>query len=274
MSSATDQETHGGVSTASLNYAAELAAYSGRRRQVPVRNSFVRNDDPDELPPLARLLRRGGRGGAVPIKLYISLIWRCSAPPFDTEISARKWAVLLDLPDPNSLGARRITTALETLNDENLVNLEKRRGDSTTVTLREESGLGIKYSLPSTKYKKTKDEDEKRHHQYFKVPFALWTDGHIQQMSAPALAMLLILLAERNRDGRPTWWSTELFPARFNIAESARSKGTRELVERDLLFVGRQSVSLSRNPSRTFVKERVRNTYTLIGDASIGADED
>lgn len=263
----TAKDVSAGISAGSLSHARELADSSKRRRQVPVRASFVRKDEPAVVPPLARLLHTGGRGGGVPIKLYMSLIWRCSASPFNTEISARKWAMLLDLPDPNGLGARRVTTALEVLSRESLVSLDKRRGDSTRVTLREESGDDLAYTLPSTAHTKAVGKAAKQRHLYFKVPFEIWTNGHLQQMSAPAVAMLLILLAEKKADDKPTWWSTERFPDRFNVAESARTKGTKELVARDLLYVGRKSVSISRNPTRTFVKERVRNTYALIGDA-------
>lgn len=244
--------------------ARSLESSSGRRREIPLRTRFVRSDHPDSAPPLARLVSMRGRGGAVPIKLYLALVWRCSAAPFSTDISARKWATLLGLEEPIGRGARRITAALDVLEREKLVTLERRRGDSTIVTLLDESGSGDAYRLPSTSHTRasTKKKDA---HRYFKVPATLWTEGHIQAMSAPAVAMLLVLLAERNIDLRPTWWSTELFPSRFHLSATVRAQGTRELVERGLLTVTKQLVADS--GEQFFGRERVRNLYQLAGEA-------
>ena len=249
----------------SIELAKLLASESGRRDEIPLRRSFVRNDDPTVEPPLARLISAGGRGGQVPLKLYLALIWRCSGEPFKTDILARQWAALLGLDEPNTLGARRVTRALDVLADLRLVTLEKRRGESTLITLREESGLDARYTLPSTAYAKASGPEQAAPHLYFKIPLKLWTEGHIQSMSAAALAMLLILLAERNVDGRRTWWSTERFPSLFNLSPAIRSQGTTELELRFLVDVRRESVTSSTSP--TFSRERVRNTYRLIGDA-------
>lgn len=267
MSSASVKDAGSDTSGTSLNVAREIASGPGRRRAIPIRNSFVRNDDPSVEPPLARLVSRGGRGGAVPIKLYVALIWRCSASPFDTEISARKWALLLDLNDPNGLGARRVTKAMAVLEDERLVKLDRRRGDSTVVTLLEESGSGSRYSLPSTAYQRAKSPEKRAANRYFKVPLSLWTEGYLQHMPAAAVAMLLVLLAERNKDGKPTWWSTERFPDLFGLSPTTRSKGTQELRNLELLEVTKQLVAVGSSTSRTFVRERVRNLYQLTGAA-------
>jgi hypothetical protein len=251
---------------ASLRAAKDLAATSGRRDEIPVRRAFVRNEDPTVKPPLAKLVSSGGRGGAVPLKLYLALIWRCSAERFQTDILARKWALLLGLDQPNTLGARRITKALAVLEGERLVHLERRRGESTIVTLLHESGSGSPYTLPSTAHERA-DESDKPAHRYFKVPLALWTQGHVQSMSAAALAMLLVLIEERNLDGRPTWWSTERFPRLFALSPTIRSKGTAELEDRGLIRVTKQLVTPATGPAPTFSRDRVRNTYKLRGVA-------
>lgn len=248
----------------SLDAAKALAQASGRRDEIPIRNSFVRHDDPSIVPPLAHLISTGGRGGGVAIKLYIALIWRCSGEPFNTDILARRWAALLGLDEPNTLGARRITKGLNTLEEARLVHLERRRGDSTVVTLLEESGIGNDYALPSTAHNRALGGAQATH-RYFKLPLALWTEGHIQSMSAAATAMLLVLTEERNVDGRPTWWSTERFPQLFNLSPSIRSRGTAELADRRLVFVRKQLVDSA--TSSTFSKQRVRNLYQLTGDA-------
>lgn len=265
MSAARVQTPPPDVPKWALSAAKTLASDSGRREEIPVRRLFVRNDDPEIQPPLARLVSTGGRGGAVPLKLYLALIWRCSAEPHSTDILARRWAALLGLEEPDTLGARRVTKALNLLEELRLVSLERRRGDSTVITLLHESGSGDPYSLPSTAYTRSMTDAERESNRYFKVPPALWTEGHVQSMSAPALAMLLVLLAERNRDGRRTWWSTDRFPSLFSLSPTVRSKGTAELVERRLITVNKELVTSA--PSATFSRERVRHTYRLRGSA-------
>lgn len=250
-----------------IRAAKELQETSGRREEIPVRNSFVRSADADQPAPLARLVSTRGRGGAVPVLLYLALIWRCSASPFKTDLQARKWAALLGLDDPDVRGARRVTNALDVLEREHLVTLERRRGESTIITILTESGDGSAYQLPSTSTARAKSKTVAERHRYFKIPPKLWTTGDIQSMSAGALAMLLILLCERNIDGRPTWWSTERFPQLFSISPSMRAKGTRELEDLGLLLVTKQSVPDGRDPNRIFTRDRVRNLYRLTGDA-------
>lgn len=248
-----------------LQAAQELLRSSNRRVDIPVRKAFVRVDDPEAKPPLARLIARGGRGGAVAVKLYLALIWRCSSEPFTTDIPARKWAMLLGLEEPDTLGARRVTAALDVLAREGLILLRKRRGEPSVIQLLDESGSGDIYELPSTAHVRAKAE-ERRQHLYFKVPSKLWTEGHIQSMSASALAMLLVCLAEQSAGQREMWWSTTVFPQRYNLTPTTRSKGTRELVARRLLLVTKRSVSNSVS-ERIFSRERVRNVYLLINEA-------
>lgn len=203
----------------------------------------------------------------MPVLLYLALIWRCAAPPFSTDLQARKWALLLCLEDPDVRGARRITNALDVLERENLVKLQRRRGESTIITLLLESGDGRAYELPSTATARAKSKSLAERHRYFKVPPKIWVTGEIQAMSASAVAMLLILLCERNVDGRPTWWSVERFPQLFAISPTMRAKGTRELEQRGLLLVTKQRVPDGHDPSRIFTRDRVRNLYRLTGDA-------
>jgi hypothetical protein len=82
-----------------------------------VRRSFIRRALPgDQPPPLARMVR-GGRGGSVRIRLYLSMLLVGRWPPHSTEFKASAWARLLGLPDPLGNGARRITDAISWLHD-------------------------------------------------------------------------------------------------------------------------------------------------------------
>jgi len=256
--------------------AKSLDSDSGRRKAIPLRKSFVRVEKGAESPPpLAELVKRGGRGGGVIVKLYLAIVWRCSGGDFDTDISARTWAHLLGLEDPNVKGARRVAKAIKALEECKLISVSSRRGEPSVLTLLDESGDESPYALPSTAYTAKK----LRRDIYFKVPTALWTEGFIQRMSAPALTMLLILLAEQSgeanvgdTDGKDVWWSTERFPQQYFVSPSMRSRGTKDLIDLHLLYVHRASV-LPPGNKRNFARERVRNVYRLQNQALVFADE-
>jgi hypothetical protein len=275
-SSASAQELSDKLLETSKSMAKSLDKDSGRRKAIPLRKSFVRVEKgADSPPPLAELVKRGGRGGGVIVKLYLAIVWRCSGGDFDTDISARTWANLLGLEDPNFKGARRVAKAIKTLEECKLISVSPRRGEPSVLTLLDESGDENPYALPSTAYATKK----LRRDIYFKVPTALWTEGFIQRMSAPALTMLLILLAEQSgeaspgeTDGKEVWWSTERFPQQYFVSPSMRSRGTKDLSDLHLLYVYRASVVPPGN-KRTFARERVRNVYRLQNQALVFADE-
>lgn len=255
------------VSKDSLEAARALAASSGRRVDTPVRKSFVRPMVPEvsAKAPLAQIYS-GGRSGTVAVKLYLALLWKCSAPPFSTSQPARAWATLLDLADPAGAGARRIKDAMRALANAGLIDMQTRAGYPNVVTLRDESGSGSEYELPSTAYSRAKrfrsGDDQLAANTYFKVPQALWTRGYIQKLTGPELVMLLILLAEQGGTGERIWFSTNEFPRRYNISHKTRAAGTRGLVARGLLEVESESLA-SRPGASVFDMQRRRKVYRL-----------
>lgn len=255
------------LSAASQRAVERLHQSSAGRIDTPLRKRFVRAPDSAQpgSAPLASFFRRGGRGAAVDLKTYLAALWRCSAAPYNTELSARQYAALLDLPAPTTTGARRITDALGRLEERGLITVERRRGQPSIVGLLDESGNGTPYTTPSGKIAKGSKTSADHPHLYAKVPYALWSSGHMQGMSAPALAMLLILIEEQATTTRPAWFSTENFPHRYGISASVRARGTKELVARRLLLVTKQLVE---GDNQTFGRERVRNRYALINEAS------
>lgn len=266
--------TRGKVSAETRDIARELDNVTRRRRATPVRKIFVRSygDDPA---PLSQLVRVGGRGGAVAIRLYLALLWRCSSPPFNTDKPARAWALLLGLEDPEGKGALRISAALKTLETANLITVSRLPGRNV-VTVLDESGDGSDYQLPSTEYflaarRGSNGEDAARRNLYFKISSRWWTEGDLQTLSGPALVMLLILLAEQGGDqkladeggvGRPVWWATQVFPTRYHVSHKTRAAGTQELVTRGLLIIEREA--LPDVPGSAFARRRYRNIYKLI----------
>lgn len=243
-----------------------------RRNSTPVRRAFVRGlEEPRSASPLLSLYR-GGRSGVVPIKVYLALLWRCSAAPFSTQAPARAWATLLDLDDPGGAGARRVRDAITKLAARQLIATESSRGELTSVTLLRDDGTGRTYSIPSSAYVKADSGRRGKkvldQHRYFKINSDLWTTGVLQVLSGPALVMLLILLSEGGDRGDRIWFSTELFKERYGISPATRAKGIRELVERGLVTVDREALP-DRPGGKVFERLRYRDVYTLTGVALI-----
>ncbi|MGF0320942.1 hypothetical protein [Nocardia fluminea] len=261
------QASEASVSKDSLEAARALATSSGRRVDTPVRKSFVRPmiEAAGPKAPLAQIYS-GGRGGTVAVKVFLALLWKCSAAPFCTDKPARAWATLLDLDDPTGLGARRVKDALRTLERAKLIEMKPQPGLPNLVTLRDESGLGIDYEAPSTAYSKAQRFRAKQpvlaSNTYFKVPRGLWTTGYIQKLSGPALVMLLILLAEQAGTGGEVWFSTEEFPRRYNVSHKTRAAGTKELIKKGLLTVESRSLAAWSGAS-VFDTQRYRKVYRL-----------
>lgn len=259
------------ASLESVAAARELAESSRRRIDAPVRKSFVRprTSDAGPVAPLAQIYR-GGRSGIVAVKLYLALLWRCSAEPFSTDKPARAWATLLDLDDPEGKGARRVKSAFRALADAKLIAVADQPGYPNVVTLLDESGSGRRYRLPSSAYslaaqnagRNAQQDDEVLSNTYFKVPQQLWRKGYIQTLKGPGLVMLLILLAEQAGEGAEVWFSTAEFPSRYNVSHKTRAAGTTELVELGLLRVEAESIGI-RNRSTTFDVKRRRKVYRL-----------
>lgn len=253
---------------ASLYEVERLKSFAPRRLGIPLRKSFVRVIDPADAQAqtsLSSLVSRGGRGAAVPLKLYLGLVWVSSKQPFESGLSARTWARLLNLEDPSKNGARRVAKALKILEDQGLVQIERIRGEASRVVLLHETGTGIPYSVPSTALRDKETQEDL----YFKVPLTLWDSGKIQVLSTPALVMLLVLLeagSGKNMPGskrvRETWWATKAFPDNYRISSTMRSKGTQELESVGLLHISRAPVGATRRTD-LFTPERVRKMYRL-----------
>lgn len=262
--------TPAGVSLASLARAEEIQDGAGRRTSAPVRKWFVRSLDGQD-PMLSTLYSgsgKGGRSGYVSIKVLLSLLWKTSKPPFETIMTAPALAELLDLPDPTGKGARRVRDALRSLAAADLIRLVPRPGTSPLIQLKNETGTGEDYTLPSTSYVRSQlsgstQDSVTDPNLYFQLPAELWTEGFFQTLKGPGLAMLLILLAEQ-ANKKPVWFSGTEFDDRYQISPSTRTKGTQELVDLGILI--RTSVALPATwGGSTFEQQRRRYEYRLKG---------
>ena len=243
-------------------------------RAAPVRRLFLENDSGVE-PPLAQIIR-GGRGGSTRLKLLLSLLWVAAAPPHQTTYPARAWAELLDIDDDGASGARRVADALRWLEAHRLVALEHRPGLPPTVMLLREDGTGRPYRIPGGAMKELDSRDEesgsgrsRSEHSYIQLPATFWTSGWAAVLTAPAIAMLLVLLSELGKrtvllrkgveaSSQPIWLSPAWADARFQLSEDTRSTGFKELRVHGLIAMKRRSVA------RTFFDmRRMRNVYFL-----------
>jgi hypothetical protein len=233
-------------------------------RSAKVRLDFVRTDTEGVVPLLAYLLR-GGRGGEVRLKLFLSLLWVAGGGTDDRHKThaypARSWAGLLDLDDPEGNGQRRIRDALKWLDDQQLVKIEREPGHPMVLQLRREDGSGKNYTDPggNARQKKSKKEDVSQDDLFLQLPSSFWTDGWLASLSGRAIAMLLVL-------GEATFWATQEFPwvspslarSRYGLSEDTWSKGMRELREHEIIQIRKKPVG-----EDDFDIIRTRNTFRL-----------
>lgn len=217
------------------------------------------------VPPLASMVK-GGRGGAVRLKLYLSLLWLArnqEAPYFS--YSAQDWAVLQGLPDPTGLGARRVQDAFRWLEGATLVELDRRPGVATGVRLLDDGGTGASYVSPGIAMSRSKGNSRSRtDHRYIQLKADFWTNGWVVELSAAAIAMYLVVLHEQRGDSaEAVWIAPSVGQNTYCLSTDFRSSGFRELVDLGVLTKSRQAVHRGAFSGR----ERARNIYQLVPNA-------
>jgi hypothetical protein len=261
----------------SISAAAEFARKVGHRRRTsgaPVRKGFVSTvfyTGGSATPPLAALLRGGGRGGQLRLKLYISLLWLCAAEPYEASLPARAWAALLGLADHETRGIRRIHEATRDLRERELITVRDRGGMPSVLGLLDENATGKPYAPPSTTYstlsRQGAEPAQLRRHQYFRIPSSLWTLGYISELGGPGVAMLLVLLCEQPRTGAGIWFTPDTAGQRFALAHSTRTTGLQQLRELGLI-TSKVAVTSEDGTYLTFQRRRNVHQLNLKGDGS------
>lgn len=222
-----------------------LVELSKRKAGIQLPRGFLRSADKDSPPSLAELIR-GGRGGEVRLKLYLSLTLLAVAAPYGVrQISGRSWASALALPDPAGKGARRISDALNWLSEEKLIALERDPGRPPRVVMLNPIGDGSEYRRPGSPYTT--------------LPTGFWVNQWITALSGSAVALLLILLdlqgGKESQYDAP-WLAGDEWP-RYGISDDTRTRATKELKRAGLLTVGRTP------QGKEFDHLRLRNTYWI-----------
>lgn len=244
--------------------AAEALARRARQRSAQLRRVFVERADVSSPTPLA-LMIRGGRGGSVRLRTYLSMLFIAGAEPFDVSYPARAWATLLNLKDPETGGARRVNEAVAWLEQNKFVTVALNPGKPSRVTLLNEQATGEKYSIPGETYNKLRSkvgDDQSRKNRYIKVPPAFWTAGWLSVLSAPAISMYLVLLCAQTSDEvSEVWFSPDQAKKLYSLSADTRSRGLAELRRAGLVSVRRKALS-----NDIFDVQRFRNAYTLDPD--------
>ena len=244
--------------------AAANVATRNHKRQLPLRRAFAeRPDNTDKPTPLARLLR-GGRGGSVRLRLYLSYLWLGAAPPHELTYPARAWAELLDLDEPETAGARRVADAVRWLEKNEFIAVTNRSGAPNVVRLLSDAGTGKEYETPGSAYNRlrAKRPEAAQIHRYIQLPPELWTSGWMAVLSPAALAMLIVLRVQvgaKDPDTEEVWISPDYAAKAFLLSEETRTRGFRELQAANLVTIRRRQLVTA----DSFDFRRFRNVYRL-----------
>lgn len=245
---------------AALKAAENAGAYGRKRAQL--RYPFVERLHADDAPPpMARMLR-GGQGGQVRMKLYLSYLWmqrEDEATPLS--FTARAWATLFDLKDPAGAGARRVSDAQAWLNKNHFIEINAQAGRPNQVVVLNETGDGSEYVAPGAAARiEARSALGAVYNRYVQIPRTFWTNGHLTVLSGAGIAMFLVLLCQRGpaSEDEALWFSPREAEGKFALSEDTRSKGLRELAAAGLVETRRRQI----NPT-DFEVVHVRNVHFL-----------
>lgn len=110
------------------------AETSKRGLSVQFPTGFVRSSDWN--PPAARMLRGGT------LRAYLVLVMAATKPPHDITIPPSELAELLDLPNPEVTGKRRVADILRRLEKTEFLRRELRPGRTTETQVLDPAGSG------------------------------------------------------------------------------------------------------------------------------------
>lgn len=225
-----------------------LVSTSKRTKGLQLPHSFLRDESGKPNPPLARLIQ-GGRGGEVRLKLYLTVSLIAGGAPYAYEkpTPSRAWAELMNLPDPSTAGARRVSDAFAWLHQHKYLSVDRGRGRTTRFRLLSSDLNGEDYEKP------TRD--------YVSVPLGLWKYHWISAMSGRELAVLLAILDCPGDDdvdsSTPRYLTTEQ-KERYGLSPDTWTRATWQL---DHI----RAISLENKVSgRHFQFKRIRNIYRVL----------
>ena len=215
---------------------------SKRTSSVRLPQGFARDKvNKPPTPPLAELMQGGGE---VRIKVLLTTLMMATRAPHSTKVTSKDLAALLNLPSPDSAGARRVNKAFRDLEAAALVRRDRQPGYVPNSTVLDPTGTGSEWNA------------DKLDRPYLTLPIDLWRRGWIIALSGRALALLVIL-----RDltsGRPggAGWADGIRKRQYGISDDTWTRGTKELEQAGLLDITEHVYASHGEPRR-------RNVYTL-----------
>lgn len=207
-----------------------IVSASKRQRFFPLRLEFLRKTVEGEIVPgpFPRLVNAGDRRALL---LYLLLVTKVSAEPWDSTLPATVWARALGLPLPESKTARSTISKIWLRLERHGLVIRRRQRRLANVSLLREDGSGKEYTNPG-------DARDR----YLRVPLALWQEGPqssterwYQVFTLPELAVLII--ARSLSDDFPL--PQEKGPEWYGISADTISRGLTGLKNHDLLFVNK-----------------------------------
>lgn len=214
---------------------------SKRTGSVRLPQEFARDRrarDPD--PPLPKLISHGG----IQLRVLLVVLMMATSAPHNTKVSSKDLAAMLDLPDPERAGARRVSKALKDLEAAQLVRRDRKPGYVPETTVLHPSGSGAEWN------------DNKLQKPYISLPVNLWRRGWFIALSSRAIALLIVL--RELTHGRPSGaaWVDPIRKAQYGLSDDTWTRASQELIDVGLLKVTVQVYPFQGEPRR-------RNVYKL-----------
>ncbi|MFE9333196.1 hypothetical protein [Streptomyces sp. NPDC006925] len=194
------------------------------RANVPLRKTFVQapRGSATRHGPLSEFVT--GRDLRA-LKAYLMIVAACSngTDGWSTRHDSAVWARLMDIQETATDQSARTGAwrALQRLQKRKLITCT-RAGALITVTLLREDGSGDAYHRPRG------DSEEDL---YLQIPATFWTKGHDEQVDLPALALLLVVMREKNWSRFPS----EKAPDWYGWSADTHERGLKKLLKLGLI---------------------------------------
>ena len=221
---------------------------SKRKSTVQFPVVFVRREG--EAPLLSQLMR-GGRGGEVRLRLYLTLRMQATRHPYTLRLkTARSLASLLNLP--GSTGPRQINAALKWIEAKQLLRRDREVGKPSEVTLLMPDGSGEEWPAPA----------ERR---WVTIPIEMWQKGWILRLNGRSLAVYVALRELTGGNGTDGGVMDGHRKTQYGLSDDTWTRATEELQNLGLLPV------TSEIYGDDYWEKRRRNRYRLTNLADLGS---
>ena len=209
---------------------------SKRGGSVQFPMGFVRSSDWN--PPAAQMLRGGT------LRAYLVLMMAATKPPHGITIPPSELAELLDLPNPDRNGKRRVADILRRLQKNESLLRDLRPGRTTVTQILDPAGTGQPWSSKHL---------EKP---WLTVPIGFWSHAWLLALSPAATSVLIALCELTQSRSLPTAFAEGGRKREYGLSPDTWTRGTKELTDRGVVSVESKVLAHHGQP-------RQRKLYTL-----------